>query len=284
MNCIDTIISHYETHLKNAIKAAINNGKHLHKEESYTEELCKIINNVYYGITAVDKKHQHGEYSFQKLLIDLNKYNHIDWIPNHMGGTDIVIDNAAFFQTSSKNMARASSLGNEFKVITNLLNQKLQYMNVDYFLTGDFSESNENFFDRRGTFLQNHLMTFCKEGQLLADYCRGVRIVINQTCPIFICSGVFIYKENTLVSILERNIKKLIDFFHGLYPVNLNITLIPNVLLHVDELQNPSVYTNIQNFEMNKTDFTVKVLSPLNGQLNGEAYFYPYIISIKRKN
>jgi len=100
-------------------------------------------------------------------------------------------------------------VGIEVKTFAN--NYSQSFRNVDYFVNGRLSSNGP--FNSRGSFLQNGLQTFCKEGQLLSDFCRAVRILSRQSCNYFFLVGTLEYQDVPATD-LKIRIEELLARFY----------------------------------------------------------------------
>jgi len=161
------------------------------------------------------------------------------YLPNHFGGVDLAL------------MSRADefdpelAVGLELKMFSSELTGG--YKRVDYFATGKFS-TEDSLGDPLGMFLQKGCLTFCKEGQLLQDYCRAARILARQQRKFFILCGVMRYPDPALTAaLLEERIETLIERFRC------------RSLLYCYYQRKFMIYAQL-NQEEQRTQYTVKVL------------------------
>ncbi|OQY16085.1 MAG: hypothetical protein B6I36_10945 [Desulfobacteraceae bacterium 4572_35.1] len=125
-----------------------------------------------------------------------------EYLPRHMAGVDLslagTVDDPAQF------------LGFELKIFSNDYQNSSEYRNVEYFVTGEYSESS-CYTGSNGTFLQAGHSTFCKEGQLLQDFCRAARILAKQEVDGFILAGLLRYDISKVdAALLQKRLENLL--------------------------------------------------------------------------
>lgn len=160
------------------------------------------------------------DYSFRQYILNQNKCYNKQYYPEKMGSTDLVLtptkgvsNLAGLLNFNNCLIADGTTIGIEVKSFTNIHSKSYDYMNSNYFFTGNFSEG-DGIYSDKGSFLQNKFITDCKEGQLLKDYSKAARVITNQNPnKMFILCGVMYHRindTNTLHTAIKPNIDKII--------------------------------------------------------------------------
>lgn len=131
-----------------------------------------------------------------------------EYLPRHLDGVDLSLGSAA-------TCGPDQLMGFELKVFFDDYSGVNSYRNVEYFRTGKYSESS-CLNGSKGSFLQAGHFSFCKEGQLLQDFCRAARILARQKVDTFILAGLLRYDPSQVdAKTLEERLDQLLtDFFH----------------------------------------------------------------------
>lgn len=163
-----------------------------------------------------------GEVSFSPLLKEDNKVKvrSKEYLSKARSRTDIcigqkdTIDKISDVPKSIQDLKALIAI--EFKPFydSRLKGASNHFMNVSYFRTGKFSRSIYSDPSRMGSFLQDGVITNCKEGQLLQDIVRIARILHVSKLPLMFTAGVFLYKEADMIETLKKNIFRLIEYFY----------------------------------------------------------------------
>ena len=131
-----------------------------------------------------------------------------EYLPRHLGGVDLSL-------ASGKSDEPSQLLGFELKIFADDYSGVESYRNVEYFRTGEYSESS-CLNGSKGSFLQAGHYTFCKEGQLVQDFCRAARILGRQETDTFILAGLLRYDPRQVdAETLEQRLEKLLADFAG---------------------------------------------------------------------
>jgi len=163
------------------------------------------------------------EYSFRQYILNQNKCYNKQYYPEKMGSTDLVLtpktgvsNLAGLLNFNNCLIADGTTIGIEVKSFTNIHSKSYDYMNSNYFFTGEFSKG-DGIYSDKGSFLQNEFITDCKEGQLLKDYSKAARVITNQNPnKMFILCGVMYHhiKAKTNIcnnEIINNNIEAIIN-------------------------------------------------------------------------